>query len=48
MINVLINGALGRMGKKVYEACVLADGVTPVCGVDIREDLSNPYFPVYS
>jgi len=48
MINVLINGALGRMGKKVYEACVLADGVTPVCGVDIREDLSNPEFPVYS
>ena len=48
MINVLINGALGRMGKKVYEACVLTDGVTPVCGVDIREDLSNPDFPVYS
>lgn len=48
MINVLINGALGRMGKKVYEACVLTEGVTPVCGVDIREDLSNPEFPVYS
>ncbi len=48
MINVLISGALGRMGKKVYEACMLSDKVKPVCGVDIKEDKSNPNFPVYS
>ncbi len=48
MINVLISGALGRMGKKVYEACVLSDGVKAVCGVDIKEDKSNPDFPIYS
>ncbi len=48
MINVLINGALGRMGRKVYDACLLADGVKAVCGVDIKEDKSNPDFPIYS
>ena len=47
MINVLINGALGRMGKKVYEACVLSQDVKAVCGVDIKTN-NNPDFPVYS
>ena len=48
MINLLISGALGRMGKKVYEACATAEGISPVCGVDRFEDCSNPNFPVYS
>ena len=48
MINLLISGALGRMGKKVYEACANANGITAVCGVDRFEDLSNPQFPIYS
>ncbi len=48
MVNVLISGALGRMGRKVYEACQLSDSVKPVCGVDIKEDKSNPDFPIYS
>ena len=48
MINLLISGALGRMGKKVYEACKTSDGISPVCGVDRFEDLSNKDFPVYS
>lgn len=47
MINVLINGANGRMGKKVFEACELSDGVKAVCGVDLIENKSNPAFPVY-
>lgn len=48
MVNVLINGANGRMGKKVFEACALDGLVTAVCGIDINEDFSNPDFPVYS
>ena len=48
MVNVLISGALGRMGKKVFEACTLTDGVKAVCGVDIKEDFSSPDFPVYA
>jgi len=47
MIKILINGALGRMGKKVYEATLNEEGLTAVCGVDIKGDLSNPLFPVY-
>ena len=47
MINVLINGALGRMGKKVYEACVLSQDVKAICGVDIKTN-DNLDFPVYS
>ncbi len=48
MINVLISGALGRMGKKVYEACQLNDNVKAVCGVDIKEDKSNASYPIYA
>ena len=47
MINVLISGALGRMGRKVFDACALSDKLNPVCGVDINEVLS-PDYPVYS
>ena len=48
MINVLISGALGRMGRKVFEAANLSQTVKAVCGVDIKEDFSNSSYPVYS
>lgn len=48
MINLLISGALGRMGKKVYEACKSVEDVKPICGVDRFEDFSNQNFPIYS
>ena len=47
MVRVLINGANGKMGKKVFEACSLSNNVKAVCGVDLTENLSNPDFPVY-
>ncbi len=47
MVNVLINGANGRMGKKVFEACTLSQNVKAICGVDLIENLTNPDFPVY-
>ncbi len=47
MSNLLICGALGRMGKKVYEAS-LNSSLTAVCGVDRFEDKSNSNFPIYS
>ncbi|MBE7086831.1 MAG: 4-hydroxy-tetrahydrodipicolinate reductase [Clostridiales bacterium] len=47
MTNVLIHGALGRMGRKVFEAATTDDGVKAVCGVDKVSDLSNPNFPIY-
>lgn len=48
MINVLISGANGRMGKKVFEAAIKSQTVKAVCGVDLFENLSNPEFPVYA
>ncbi|MBE7062015.1 MAG: 4-hydroxy-tetrahydrodipicolinate reductase [Clostridiales bacterium] len=48
MVNVLIHGANGRMGKKVFEACALDQDVKAVCGIDLIENLNNPDFPVYS
>lgn len=48
MINLLISGANGRMGKKVYEASLLSEDITAVCGIDIKDDLSNSSFPVYA
>ncbi len=48
MINLLINGANGRMGKKVYEASLLSNKLKAVCGVDLIESKSNPDYPVYS
>ncbi len=47
MVKILISGALGRMGKKLYDACAVNDNVVAVCGVDIKEDFSNANFPVY-
>lgn len=48
MINVLISGALGKMGKKVFTACTETDTVKAVCGVDIVENFSNADFPIYA
>ena len=48
MVNVLIHGANGRMGKKVFEACALDQDVKAVCGIDLIENLNNPDFPIYS
>ena len=46
-MNLLICGASGRMGKKVYEAAIKSDCVKPVCGVDRIADFSNGEFPIY-
>lgn len=48
MIKILIHGALGRMGKNVFETACNDSECVAVCGVDRFEDLSNPNFPVYS
>jgi 4-hydroxy-tetrahydrodipicolinate reductase len=48
MVNILISGANGRMGRKVLEASLKSQNVKTVCGVDLKEDLSNPLLPVYS
>lgn len=47
MINVLINGANGKMGKKVLESAQKNANVRAVCGVDIARDCSNSAFPIY-
>lgn len=47
MVNILIHGALGRMGKKVLEASLCDTEVNAVCGVDRFEDLTDKNFPVY-
>ncbi|MBE5737826.1 MAG: 4-hydroxy-tetrahydrodipicolinate reductase [Clostridiales bacterium] len=47
MINLLINGANGRMGKKVLEASLKCDNIKACCGVDIACDCSNPNYPIY-
>ncbi len=47
MINVLINGANGRMGKKVFECATLSQRVNAVCGVDVKADYSNPNYPIF-
>ncbi len=46
MINVLISGALGRMGKKVFEACQDNTSINVVCGIDYK-DSDELKFPVY-
>lgn len=48
MINILISGALGRMGKQVKALSENNENLRCVCGVDINEDLSDKTFPVYS
>ena len=46
MANLLISGALGKMGKKVYEAAINSS-LSPVAGVDIKQDFSNDNFKIY-
>lgn len=47
MVNILISGANGRMGKKVFEAAAASDKVKAVCGVDlVRSPVGD--FPVYT
>ena len=48
MVNILINGANGRMGKKVREICSSTPEVQAVCGVDLTENLTDNSFPIYS
>ncbi len=45
-MNILISGALGRMGRAVYRAAK-ANGVNVVAGVDLNADLSDLDYPVY-
>lgn len=47
MINVLIFGANGRMGKKVKAALSEKSDMHALCGVDMKEDFTDPEFPVY-
>ncbi len=48
MVNIIISGALGKMGRKVYELCSSTEGVKAVCGVDIKTDCCiNPDYVVY-
>ncbi len=46
MINLLISGALGRMGKKVYESAIKTNDINVVCGIDVKS--SNSPIPVYT
>lgn len=45
-MNILISGALGKMGKKVYEATLNENEIKVVAGIDIKNDTSLSY-PVY-
>ena len=47
MTNILIHGALGRMGIKVYEAILNDSDAIAVCGVDRFSCMQNPDFPIY-
>lgn len=47
MINVLIGGANGKMGKKVFEAIQVNPDLKAVCGIDLVENNNNG-FPVYT
>ena len=48
MINLLISGANGRMGKKVKELSCSFPEIKVVCGVDISENFSDSNYPVYA
>ncbi len=47
MTKILIHGALGKMGNKVYEAGLNDGDVKLVCGVDRFENFDKKDFPVY-
>lgn len=46
MINVLVNGCNGRMGKEVISQIALYPNMYLSCGVDINDNGLNQ-FPVY-
>ncbi len=48
MVKILINGANGRMGRKVRELCLSNPEVQAVCGIDLIENLENKDFPIYN
>ena len=48
MVKLLISGANGRMGKKVFEEALKDQNITVVCGVDLVENLSDASYPIYS
>lgn len=47
MVNILIIGIGGTMGKKVYDALAARDDAAAVCGVDRHYDGCGIYVPVY-
>ncbi len=48
MVKIAINGANGRMGRKVKEICLSSNKVQAVCGIDLIENLTDDSFPIYS
>ncbi len=46
-MKILISGALGRMGRAVFQASAAYDRITVACGVDINAAASDLPFPVY-
>ena len=46
-MNVLINGASGKMGNELFSVIKENEEFEVVCGVDKNEDL-NGEFPIYS
>lgn len=47
MIKLCIVGANGKMGKKVKENCANFNGISPVCGINKEENLTDKAFPIY-
>jgi 4-hydroxy-tetrahydrodipicolinate reductase len=47
MVNILINGIGGTMGKKVYDALAGREDAKAVCGVDKHYDGCGIYVPIY-
>lgn len=47
MISVLICGAKGKMGKKVFECLQDNANIKAVCGIGKKDDFSNDDFPVF-
>ncbi len=47
MVNILISGANGRMGRKVFDSCAINQSVKAVCGVDIVKNCFDKDFPIY-
>ena len=48
MLKILISGALGKMGKSVYEIAKNSAAVVPACGVDVKTVFSGKDFPIFS